>query len=320
MRSDKSARMAEGEGGTFNTEMKIIFTNNESVMQKFFRSRVLRRAACALAVAASMVCAPAARSQEAQSPEPQKPIQDNSFLIEEAYNQEDGVVQHISNFMKLSPGRDWAYTFTQEFPVRGQKNQFSYTLPVLHNPESGNGVGDLAINYRYQAIGNGDTRVAFAPRLTLLVPTGNSRLGRGSGGYGFQTNLPLSVVLSKYVVTHWNVGTTIVPGAKNAVGEKALTTGYNLGQSIIVAPHPRFNVMFETLWTGSEAVVGRDRTQRQHDLYLNPGIRWAHDFKNGLQIVPGVAVPIGVGPSSGDKGVFVYLSFEHPWRMFAGKK
>lgn len=25
-------------------------------------------------------------------------IQDNSFLIEEAYNQEDGVVQHISAF------------------------------------------------------------------------------------------------------------------------------------------------------------------------------------------------------------------------------
>jgi len=24
------------------------------------------------------------------------PIQDNSFLVEEAYNQEDGIVQHIS--------------------------------------------------------------------------------------------------------------------------------------------------------------------------------------------------------------------------------
>ncbi len=26
------------------------------------------------------------------------PIQDNSFLLEEAYNQEDGVIQHISYF------------------------------------------------------------------------------------------------------------------------------------------------------------------------------------------------------------------------------
>ena len=34
---------------------------------------------------------------------------------------------------------------------------------------------------------------------------------------------------------------------------------------------------------------------------------------NGLQIVPGVAFPIGAGPSSGDHGVILYLSFEHPW-------
>ena len=30
------------------------------------------------------------------------PIQDNSFLVEEAYNQEDGVVQHISFFERLA--------------------------------------------------------------------------------------------------------------------------------------------------------------------------------------------------------------------------
>jgi len=39
----------------------------------------------------------------------------------------------------------------------------------------------------------------------------------------------------------------------------------------------------------------------------NPG------FKNGLQIVPGVAMPIGIGPSAGETGVFLYLSFEHPF-------
>lgn len=289
-------------------------------MPKTVFSKVLHFFAFSTLGLATLACIPSAASQESQNPAPNKGIQDNSFLVEEAYNQEDGVVQHISNFMRISPSRDWAYTFTQEFPVRGQKNQLSYTLPVLHNPEFGNGVGDLAINYRYQAIGSGDTRVAFAPRLTLLVPTGNSREGRGSGGYGFQTNLPLSVVLNKHVVTHWNVGTTVVPSARNVAGDRAQTTAYNVGQSIIVAPRPRFNLMLETLWTGSEAVVGRDRTQRQHDLYLNPGVRWAYNFKNGLQIVPGIAVPVGVGPSSGDKGIFVYLSFEHPWRMFAGKK
>ena len=66
-------------------------------------------------------------------------------------------------------------------------------------------------------------------------------------------------------------------------------------------------------------VVGRGQTQRQHDLLLNPGARWALNFANGLQIVPGISFPIGVGPSAGDKGVFVYLSFEHPFRALKKK-
>ena len=54
-------------------------------------------------------------------------------------------------------------------------------------------------------------------------------------------------------------------------------------------------------------------------MYLNPGIRWAYNFKNGLQIVPGIAMPIGVGPSSGERALFLYLSFEHPFRKIPKK-
>jgi hypothetical protein len=32
-----------------------------------------------------------------------------------------------------------------------------------------------------------------------------------------------------------------------------------------------------------------------------------------LQIVPGLALPIGLGPIAGERGVFAYLSFEHPF-------
>src|SRR6185437_8242001 len=49
------------------------------------------------------------------------PIADNSFLIEEAYNQEAGVVQHISTFSRPNGGGAWDYTFTQEWPFRGMK-------------------------------------------------------------------------------------------------------------------------------------------------------------------------------------------------------
>jgi hypothetical protein len=50
---------------------------------------------------------------------------------------------------------------------------------------------------------------------------------------------------------------------------------------------------------------------------MSPGARWAFNFTNGLQIVPGVAMPVGIGPGAGEKGVFVYLSFEHPFVRLA---
>ena len=62
-----------------------------------------------------------------------KGIQDNSFFIEEAYNQEPGVVQHIFNLaIDFTNGsREIAPSFTQEWPVFSQTHQFSYTIPYL---------------------------------------------------------------------------------------------------------------------------------------------------------------------------------------------
>jgi len=243
-------------------------------------------------------------------------IEDNSFLVEEAFNQERNVIQHISSFTRLWNSKDWAYTFTQEWPFPGhEKHQLSYTLAVVSPgsyPSSGPGFGDMALNYRYQVIGGGGKRFSFSPRLSLLLPTGDSRLGRGAGGTGVQTNLPFSIYLNRKLITHLNAGATIIPHAQNIARDRALTTGYNLGQSIIWLAKPRFNVMLETVWTGSEAVIVQDRTQRSHSLLVSPGVRWAYNLSHGLQIVPGLAAPIGAGPSAGEKGLIVYLSFEHP--------
>ncbi len=245
-------------------------------------------------------------------------IQDNSFLVEEAYNQEFGVVQHISNFQRYWNSKDWIFTFTQEWPVDAQpRHQFSYTLAALHSggePSSGAGFGDVTLNYRYQLLGNGQTQVAFAPRFSVLLGAGDYRLGRGVGGTGIQVLLPLSVVLTRKLVTHWNVGTTIVPDARNNSGETETTFGYNLGQSVVWLAHPRFNVLLETVFNRSQEVIAPKTTQWTSNLLLSPGIRWAYNFENGLQIVPGVAVPFGVGPSGGERGVFIYLSLEHPYR------
>jgi hypothetical protein len=253
----------------------------------------------------------------------QPTIQDNSFLMEEAYNQEFGVVQHINSVTHFWDSKDWVYTFTQEWPVPGDpRHQLSYTLPIQHAgalPGSGAGIGDVLLNYRYQLVGNGGARVAFAPRLSLILPTGDTTSGRGTGGFGLQTNLPLSVVVNPKLVTHWNAGATFVPHAQDAAGERAFAAGYNFGQSFIWFPHRRFNVMLETVFAASQSVVARDKTEWSRSLYINPGIRWAFNFENGLQIVPGIAVPIGAGPSWGEKGILLYLSFEHPFRKIPKK-
>jgi hypothetical protein len=239
------------------------------------------------------------------------PIADNSFLVEEAYNQEAGVVQHVNTFQRMRGG-DWLYTFTQEWPIKSQKHQFSFTLPVQDSKSINTGLGDMDITYRYQLINN--SNVAVSPRVSLIFPTGSvsRESGRGSVGLGF--NMPVSVTHSKHFVTHWNAGTTITPRAKNISDERATTFDYSLGQSIVWLAHSRFNLLFETVWNSEETVIGPDRKDREYGLLLNPGIRWAHNFKNGLQIVPGIAVPVGVGPSRGERGLFFYISFEHPFR------
>ena len=245
-----------------------------------------------------------------------KPIQDNSFLIEEAYNQEAGVVQHINFLTRSWDGDGWEYTFTQEWPFpSGARHQFSYTLPVVRSgefPGSGAGLGDILLNYRYQLSGGGNSRFAFSPRLSLVLPSGDSKRGYGYGSAAVQGNLPFSLVLNRRFVAHFNAGTTIAPRAQNEFGDRALAADSNLGQSLIWLVHPKVNLMLEAVWNSSASVAAPDKTERSHEFFLSPGIRWAHDFSNGLQIVPGLGVAFGVGSSAGQKALVLYLSFEHP--------
>src|SRR5262249_38865470 len=125
-------------------------------------------------------------------------IQDNSFLVEEAYNQEEGVCQHISSYTRVPESDEWVFSFTQEWPVGGPKHQLSWpgvAAQVGRDDGGERGVGDFALNYRFQAIGGVDATIAFAPRVSLLFPLGDARRGLGAGGPGLQLNLPASFVL-----------------------------------------------------------------------------------------------------------------------------
>src|SRR5512146_1544697 len=123
-------------------KMTIMFKYSERRMP-LHPARVLL--AGGLALAALLAIVPVAAQQEA------RPIQDNSFLIEEAYNQENGVIQHISLFSRFWMSRDMVYTFTQEWPApRRPRHQFSYTLAAVRPGAftgSGVGFGDVVLNY-----------------------------------------------------------------------------------------------------------------------------------------------------------------------------
>ena len=245
------------------------------------------------------------------------PIQDNSFLVEEAYNQEAGIVQHINTFTRLWNSKAWNYTFTQEWPVPDHwRHQLSYSLTALKPGEGLDaGLGDTMLNYRYQLIGDGEAKLAVAPRLSLIAPSGSSDHSTGYGGWGVQTMLPASVVLSKQFVAHADLGGTLVPEAKDAAGDQTASYGYTAAGSLVWLTNNRFNGLFETVWSSSHIVSRPNGTDVQNTLWLNPGVRWAYNLKSGLQIVPGLAYTLGAGPSWGEKGVFVYLSFEHlMWR------
>jgi hypothetical protein len=239
------------------------------------------------------------------------PIQDNSFLVEEAYNQETRVVQHIGTWTRHREGGAWDLTFTQEWPLRGQRHQLSYTVPLsrLARAQGGAiGLGDVGLHFRMQVLGVGGGRVAMAPRITALLASGDAGRGLGAGAPGIQINLPVSVALAPRWVTHVNAGATWLradPGvspARRAMG---------VAQSLIWLAAPAFNAVLELTWDRNDAPGVPGHADREEGARIAPGVRWAHDLANGVQIVPGLAAPIGLGPSRGERSLFLYLSVEH---------
>jgi hypothetical protein len=273
--------------------------------------RLIRKAFAATALAAAL-SAPAA----GQAPPPASvPIQDNSFLLEEAYNQEAGVVQTIQTYARVAGTGDWVYALTQEWPVPDQKNQLSATIQFLglSGPAgSSRGVGDVQLNYRYQLVGNGEAPVAFAPRATLVIPSGSSKRGLGSGGLGLQVGLPVSIALSKSFVAHTNLGGTILFSAKNTAGAASNLWSGSAGQSLIWLAHPNVSLLLEAVVATAEVFGADGFPVRRTEAVLSPGIRGAINLPGSLQIVPGFAVPLGVGPSRGKNAIFAYLSVELP--------
>ena len=242
-----------------------------------------------------------------KDPRPAAGLQDNSFLIEEAYNQEAGVVQHIMSLRRQNGA--WSFAYTDEWPVRTQAHQFSYTVPYLwQNGDGGRGFGDVMLNYRYQALTESATLPAFAPRLSLILPTGDEDRGTGFGSYGYQINLPVSKIVSDRVTLHGNAGIT---SYFDVHGRQP--TSYNLGGSVVYAATRDTNFLVEALGEWTETVNDTFSIDREFAFTLLPGVRHAFNLKEG-QLVLGAGVPIQFSEGHTDVGALFYFSFEHKFR------
>jgi hypothetical protein len=263
-------------------------------------------------------------------------IEDNSFLIEEAYNQEAGVVQHIftaqwgENRDEHPHQRGWQLNFTQQWPLFSQRHQFSYSIPSSFLREGRahqDGIGDVLLNYRLQVLEESFRIPAFAPRFGLILPTGSRNQGTGNGVLGYQWNLPFSKKLASRFALHANLGLTYLPDVRVPIETTSGTeaddgtirrlspthslVSYNLGASTIVALFPRFHLLLEWIGVFEESVNEQGRKDQDFSAVISPGVRAALVNRDELQIVLGVAVPVGLTRPAEDHAVFLYFSVEH---------
>lgn len=238
----------------------------------------------------------------AQAPPARFGIADNSFLVEEAFNQEAGIFQNI---FVMTRGRDgvWNGAFTQEWPLGGLRHQISLSVPFAVT--NGNAAaGDFLVNYRLQVWDGRAGRPAFSPRLSAVLSTSPDRRPLRLAGSGWQVNLPFSLEAGP-VYLHWNAGVTWLQEPITSIDREWRSTPF-AAASVIWGLRPMLHPMLEIYseWP-------RDGGDRAATTTMLPGVRAGWDLGD-RQLVVGAGVPITRGGTR-DHGVLVYASFELPF-------
>ena len=237
-------------------------------------------------------------------------ILDNSFLVEEAFNQEAGIFQNIFGFQR--GGGAWDFAFTQEWPVQTQRHQLSYTLPFSGGGGE-RGFGDVMINYRYQATMEDATTPAFSPRVSLILPTGASDFTQNS--LGVQLNLPVSKQRGDFYY-HGNAGFTWYPRADVLPtlddSERVSLLTPHVSGSAIYRVRPMFNLMLESVLEFEQFANFDGTRDRQTVFTLSPGARGGWNLGDH-QLILGGAIPITWVEDDTSAGVLLYLSYELPF-------
>lgn len=253
-------------------------------------------------------------------------LEDNSFLLEEAFNQEMGVIQHISN-VSLDKFRfeTLQLSYTQEIPLTHRKHQLNFCFNYLMqgNTTGGiqaNGFGDLYVSYRPLIFDEKDW-LMFIPRFTVILPTGDASRGLGYGAWGLQINLAATKRLSRKIVTHFNAGATQFVkfdryqynGDQSTLAAERDVLFKNLGWSVVWLCTQKLNLMFEHTANYNADINDRGVVFSKTMQVFNPGFRYCIN-RSHLQVVPGIGFPVSVVNGRAQQGIFFYLSFETSYR------
>jgi hypothetical protein len=253
-------------------------------------------------------------------------IEDNSMLIDEAFNQSHRSIQHIAN---LSFSKSAAtYWYSQEIPLENEKHQLSFAVnyqSIRKHTATGynhteNGFGDVTFCYRPLIFGK-NRRLLMVPKFNVIIPSGNAQKGFGSGGWGGEFGVAVTKRIIPVLITNYNIGYSFVShadyyadaqdGSPAVKSERDCTTKY-LGVSAIWLVRPKFNLMMEYLITYGKTYSGGN-WRMCNNATLNPGFRFALQIGK-MQIVPGIGLPLNFsGNQLNNAGLLVYLSIEHDY-------
>jgi hypothetical protein len=261
----------------------------------------------------SVTFAQAAAGAPETTPRPASPkkfeIVDNSFFVEEAFNQDRGIFQNIFSWARDRSGQ-WNGSFTQEWPAPAITHQLSYTIP-FDGGESSASFGGVLLNYRYQVLEEAAGRPAVAPRFSVILPTG--RAIDDSDRPGVQVNLPVSKQVGDLYV-HGNAGFTWLHGVSAGDTAKPNLMSPTFAGSVVWNTRPSINLMLEGVWTLQDSVIGLQQTRRDRVATISPGVRGGWTLPGDQQIILGAAVPVTLTEGEERSAAFLmYFSYELPF-------
>lgn len=259
-------------------------------------------------------CVPAITLLAQQSIE-EDGMDDNSFLMDQGTVQTRGTVEHIFYIIAYPTSPKDAYLNWIEEWGFAERHDAGFTIPVTIFEQSGDGLGDIFLDYRYHLIK--EKTLNIAPRFSLILPTGSVRKNLGYDSVGFQNNWAISLYWNRHFATHWNIGTTLLPYAKELFPDggsaRKFLANFNFGISNAWMVNHHLNLVLEFVSNlGSE--INNNRNINLFGQYiLNPGISTNVDFKS-ISIIPGVSIPLTWKRDNFQPGIYFYLSLQHPFR------